>query len=305
MTYLDKKFFGGGGDLPTDFCEKLLVENYHNKVSEALQNLGWEGQLISSVGLALSPDGSLVQSSRFLMRGGLLNEPIPIKVSAIWDGGAKDAFLNITLPDSSEFQFSGGELCSDFLPMSKVKFVITREGRPVLLTEWDTQKVGKFCLRLIVHLDKSSNDRSGPHFRVTVLLFPHSVEELAEMSEATQSVSWPGLRILEGRSELFPRPPPDFWGCPILPLLNTQSQAEDCCNIPTGDHLRFAIAELMRSAALPTVCKSRASLKKQTADMLGDPSSLDPREPAVTWPPTSRPAASTGKNTIKRRMYNT
>ena len=298
MPNLHQKWFQGDSELPTDISDKLSVADFHERTSRALTALGWEGQLISAVGLSLSSDGSLVQNARFIVRGALCESPIPVNASTIWEGARKDATVHISIPDCSEFQFTGGELCSDFLDHSAVRFTVTREGAPVLPTEWDRMKIGQFSLRLIAHLDKASNTKQGPHFRLSVILYPYSLEELSEMSNATQSVSWPGFRILEGKSELFPRAPTNFWGCPLLPLLNTQNRAANSVRIPPAKHLRFAIAELLRSAALPTVCRTRTGLKRQTDIMLEDPESFEPRTPTITWPQATKPTVTQGKVTI-------
>jgi hypothetical protein len=52
MTVLDGKFFPGNGDIPPDIAEKLIVRNGSDR--EVLTRLGWEGQLVSYIGLALS-----------------------------------------------------------------------------------------------------------------------------------------------------------------------------------------------------------------------------------------------------------
>ena len=298
MPVLDPKFFTGAQELPPDLAEKLLAKDLHADVGAVLTKIGWEGQLISAFGLNLSPDGTLVQSANFLLRGALATTPITVKANTVWDKVAKGVSINIALPDSSAFSFSGGELVSDYLSHEKVKYTVTKDGNTIPLAEWSTNNVGNFALRIIAYLDKSSNTRSGPHFRVTVLLYPLSVEELEELSEATQSVSWPGVKILEGRAELFPRAPVDFWGCPVLPILNREHRSENCTTIPPSCNLRHAISELARSAALPNACKTRVGLKKQMDEMMRDPANLEPRLPTVMWPAAPRPQTEQGKHTI-------
>jgi len=303
MVSLDTKFFQGDGDLPLDIRDRVTISDFHESTATALRSAGWEGQLISTVGLGISADGQLVQNATFIMQGALHNAAIPLKASGIWEGASKDVTMHITLPDCSAFQFTGGELCSDFLPQALVKTAFTREGgQPVLPTEWEAYKLGSYSLRLIAHLDKSSNGRAGPHFRVSVLLFPLSVDELLELSEAVQSPAWPGIRILEGKSELFPRAPPGIWGCPLFPLINTSNRAEGCDVLPSGPRLRYAIAELLKSAVLPTACKG-AGLRKQMEGMAADPEAYEARQPAVTWPTAPRPADNTGSQHTYRIAY--
>ena len=305
MTALDKKYFQGEKDLPQDVVTKLLVEDFHNQADKALKDLGWEGQLVSSVGLTLNADGSLVHSAQFQLRGRLHQDAIPVTASTVWEGAPKGAVVHITLPDCSNFKFTGGELVSDYLHQAAVKFAVTKDGNPLLPTDWEANKIGLFSLRLIAHLDKASNTKTGPHFRVSVLLYPLSVEELADLCDATQSVAWPGLRILEAKSEIFPRAPAGLWGCPLLPLMNTHLRAEGVTTTPSGACLRHAIAELLRSAALPTACRSWTSLAKQMAEIQDDPASCEPRTPAVIWPPASRPETNGGKTTPPPFVYST
>ena len=303
MPDLDPKWFSGEAELPPDISEKLTIQDYHGLADRALTALGWEGQLIAVAGLTISQDGSLVQNARFLARGMLSTSPVQVKAANLWEGVAENIMLQVTIPDCTNFLFSGGELCSDYLPQAAVKYVITRDGQPVLPTEWEQLNIGEFSLRLIAHLGKSSNGRGGPHFRMSVLMFPYSVDKLTDLSDATQSVSWPGLLIIEGKSELFPRPPVGFWGCPLFPLLNVQDRAANCTTLPTAAHLRHAISELMGAAALPTACKSRAGLKKHMDAMVEDPEASEPAPPTVTWPPAPRPARPQGNVSYEYAQY--
>ena len=299
MPDLDPKWFAGSAELPPDISTKLTIEDYHGLADRALTAMGWEGQLICAAGLSISQDGQLVQNGRFLARGALSTTPVPVKAAHLWEGVADNVMVHVTVPDCTNFPFSSGELCSDYLPQAAVKFVITRDGQPVLPTEWEQLKIGDFSLRLIAHLGKTSNGRTGPHFKLSVLMFPYSVDQLADLSDATQSVSWPGISILEGKSEFFPRAPLNFWGCPLFPLLNVQDRAANCADLPTSAHLRHAIGELMGSAARPTACKSRAGLKRKMDEMTADPEASDPVAPTVTWPPAPRPAISQGNLSVR------
>ena len=295
MPVLDGKYFGGGGDLPQDLVNKLSAADLQQAACATLTALGWEGQMISAVGLIISPDGELVHSAQFAMKGPLATGAIPVKISNVWEKAAKDMLMHITLPDSGMFQFTGGELNSEYLDQSAAKVSFTKEDRTLAQAEWGQNGIGEFSLRLVVHLDKGSNSRAGPHFRCSVMLYPMLVSELRDLSDATQSVAWPGIRILEGKSEFFPRPPASFWGCPLLPLLVTHLRARTCNAVPKGEKLRHAIAQLMASAALPNVCTTRAGVKRRMAEAQAAPDELEPLEPIVTWPPAPEPEAEEGK----------
>ena len=82
----------------------------------------------------------------------------------------------------------------------------------------------------------------------------------------------------------------------MLPLLNTEGRAENSDHVPTGDHLRFAIATIMRTAARPTGCVSLGGLTKYITRMQKD---IDSREPTITWPVAAQPGREIGRNYIK------
>ena len=121
MPVLDGKYFGGSGDLPQDIVNKLTTTDLQAGAIAAFTALGWEGEVISAVGLILSQDGELVHNSQFLMRGALAPGAIPVRICQIWEKAAKDVVMQVTLPDSDAFKFTGGELCSELFDQNAVK----------------------------------------------------------------------------------------------------------------------------------------------------------------------------------------
>jgi len=296
MPILDPKYFGGGGDLPPDLAARLLATGVNDELATPLTTHGWQGQgeLVAGVCLSVSPDGEDVQAARFFIRGDLCPEPVAIKANLLWRAAA-DINLSITLPPAQAFDFSGGSLCSEYLEQERVTaFNYAKSGQPIMPGDWRTHKLGNFCLRLVAHLDKSANTRAGPSVKFTVLIFPDSGAATLGSDEGAQSVSWPGFRLLEGRAELYPRPPRNLWGAPLLPLIATHLRAADCNTLPSGDKMRFAVAELMRTAALPTVCVTKAARAKTVRTMQRAPENLDPRAPTIIWPAAPRPPADEG-----------
>ena len=85
---------------------------------------------------------------------------------------------------------------------------------------------------------------------------------------------------------------------PATPALEHATQSTQQLSDPQAKHLQFAIAELLHSAALPTVCRTRVGLRWQTYIMLEDPENFDPRTPTITWPQAPKPATTQGKVTI-------
>jgi hypothetical protein len=76
-----------------------------------------------------------------------------------------------------------------------------------------------------------------------------------QLSDATQSPAWPGIRVLENTCDLFLKV--KEWGEPVCPLFLRGSDYADAPNIPPQDELRFHVATLMWSAKRPPSARSR------------------------------------------------
>ena len=293
MPNLDKKWFREKGDIPSDIADKLFTPSFGPAMSPTLVNLGWQGNHIATVGLYLSPDNRHVHRARFLLMGPLTRETIHIQATKLFPATDPEITLTITLPDSTNFLFSGGTLCSDFMPWSAYKLHYSKGDTIIFPTDWQANHLGETCIRAICHLDKSSNGNLGPRLKTTTLLFPKSVEEMSQLSDGTQSAAWPGLRILQTIGEFFPKT--GAWKDPFLPLLLQGSSRTDAPNLPTGDEIRFYISAVMRSAKLPTACTTATGLGRQWARALNEVEILE-KDPTITWPSLPRPAAPAGRN---------
>lgn len=295
MPILDSRFFAGTEAIPDQLVKRLLTPSLGDRVTDCLTGLGWEGQIIAAVGLTLSVDGQRVENAEFFMRGELLHAPVQISANKLFEGAEKEVMLSITIPEAQLFNFKNGTLCSEFLPGDAVNVQVSRHEEQIAVADWAAYNVHQFCLRLICYLDKSSNAKRGrgPHIKFTILLFPQSVDELAERSGATQAANWPGIKIAEGNCGFFPEASAGAFGMPLLPILCTRQRAENSVSVPSLPQLRFAIAETMRTAALPVVCATRAALvKKAQETVIHLPRA---RTPTITWPTEIRPQSEKGK----------
>jgi hypothetical protein len=144
----------------------------------------------------------------------------------------------------------------------EVKLSAVRNGAPVPAADWQKFGMKPFSVRLIAYLDKTSN-KSEPRIKFTLLFFPAIKEQMEERSDAVRGPAWPGIKILEGNAELFPRAPARGWGCPIYPLLCTGASFQTTPNLPTGAELRYAISKIMASARLPIPCANSNTMKKK------------------------------------------
>ena len=177
-----------------------------------------------------------------------------------------------------------------------MRYQIVKEGR--ILTEEDKKGSGirEFSLRAITHLGRTSNSSSGPIIKYTILVHHLGADNITNLTEATQSPSWPGIKLLEGQCQIFPAAKPGTWGAPILPLLDISDRAATVETIPAGDRLRFAIANMMRTAARPTGCVSIGGLMKYVTRMSKNLEAAEPIEPTITWPVAAQPGEEVRTN---------
>ena len=298
MPDLHERYFEGNSEIKTERVKELLTKGNKEAIVETLTRSGWEGQPIATVTLRVSVDGERVEDGQFDIRGNLCKEKVKVQAAKIWEKAEEDVTLEVEMPPGEMFTFEGGHLYSEYLDQERVKYRILKDGKILSENEKKENGVGDFCLRAVTHLTKTSNGASGPNMKITVLIHHLGTEGIMNLTEATQSPSWPGIKLLEGQCQLFPPAAAKSWRAPFLPLLNIENRAENSSRVPDGAQLRFAMAGIMRTAARPTGCVSIGGLKKYVSRMLRDVEAAAPSEPTITWPVATQPGGEEGKNTI-------
>jgi hypothetical protein len=207
------------------------------------------------VGLVASGDGRRVTGARFGMQGKLAATTVELQAAKLWEKVARDVTVAVELPDATAFRFASGTLYSDYLAQEDFKVKFKKSGVDVAAGQESQLGIGQLCLRLYAYLDKSSNvwGGLGPHLKVMVLVYLLSVEQLEELSVFTQEPGWPGVKLVEGKAELFPKAQAGTWGAPMFPLIVAMQRASTTEEVPSGAKLRFAMVALMRTATLTTV----------------------------------------------------
>ena len=304
MPTLNKTRFKGGGDLPTERITTLCTRSDSDSVKTTLTKLGWEGNIIAGVTLRVSTDGSKVDNGQFFLAGNLVSQNIVIQTAKLWAKANKEVTLSLKIPNGDKFNFMSGTLASEYKDQGDLEFSYSSSAGALEPDKWEENGLCRFSIRVICHLGKSSNTPTGPHIKYTVLAFPHDADQLTRLSDRTQSSSWPGIKILEGQCGFFPIAPDGYWGTPFLPLLNTENRSNNSSSWPSGDNLRYAIAGIMRTAALPTACTSFAGLSSQAKKILKNRTAADPKEPTVTWPEQALPATTQGKQSLILNLTN-
>ena len=305
MPDLKQQFFQGGGDLPVQWRSKLATPSYGAGLRDTLMTLGWDGSPCATICLVLSADGLRVANGCFGLWGNLSEDTIEVPASKLWAGTTRGVSMQIRGLTGQSFTFTGGLLYSEYLDQDKIELSFSKAGLPILPQDWAANNLGAVSLRAVAHLDKSSNKNNKARIKYTILAVPMLADELIELSDLTQHISWPGIKILEGYADFFPTSDEYNWGAPFMPLLCSRERPGDSMNCPPGDHLRFALAEIMRTAALPTACVTRGALNEKGQELLDAEGEPETRGPSITWPPVERPAPDRGKITqvIQTEQY--
>ena len=294
MVSLDDRFFRGESDLSADTVNKLATVDTEKGVTEVLTRWGWEGQLIAGVVLAVSTDGSTAQDGRFFVKGKLTEEPVTLQAGKLWPKADAEVMVTMMLPKGDNFKFEEGRVFSEYLELDRSQFVYRKAGQTIEPGDWKKAHVGDLTLRLFTQLDKSANGKEGPTLRYTLLSFSQSKEELVDCQQASNP-RWPGIKIAEGRLNLFPKAREGTWGAPIFPILDLAMRADNSSQVPGGQELRYALSTIMRTACTPIACNSHAGVKKMQKALLENNREGDHREPSIVWPAAARPEPATGK----------
>jgi hypothetical protein len=215
MAQLDGKWFTGCDDLPKLIAENLEVASLGQPVNAVLGRNGWDGKTVAGVGLELSAENKSIRSGQFFIRGPLSVDDGTYQASRLWDQAAKDIMVKMKFPHGGKFDFAEGSLASDYLEGEVIKLSVERNGQSVPPADWPKLGIKPFTVRLVAYLDKMCN-KSDPKIKFTLLFFP---DKKKHMEDAVRGPAWPGIKILEGNAELFPRAPTGGWGCPIYPVL--------------------------------------------------------------------------------------
>jgi len=298
MPFLDKKWFRNEGNLSSQLTKSLIAPDMGRQINSVLGKFGWQGEQAAGVAVELSADNRRVNRAQFFLRGMLSREVGTLAASKIWEKADKAVIMAINFPSGDVFPFTSGTLASEYVPSEEVKVACSKNGAPLLPTDYGAHGIGDFCLRAVAYLDKGSNTAAGPKVKFTILCFPETEEEMRARSEMTEDVGWPGIKILEGQATLAPQPPAEGWGCPVLPVIVPGADIEAAPNTPSGDELRFAISRVMATARLPTPCTSAGSMAKKWDKIQQDPLSCGERMPSIVWPAARQPPPPQNGKTI-------
>ena len=249
-------------------------------VNDKLVDYGWGGRAAGCIVLYLSPDNERIAAGNLVLRGSEDTE-FKLPASKFWADADLNVTVTIRLPSLDSFLFTDGGLTSDFLPDEETVhyFHVQQEGgapKPILSNNLGQFGIGRFCLRLVCQIAKSSSVKNGVRLKFVVMLYPAALAALRQMSALVSRAEWPGLKLGEGELPLLPTPSAP-WKCPILPLLRPAVSFEVMPTAPSSSTLRTAIAGIMGKCGVPESARSPTSLAAKWEKLLKTPGTSAPR----------------------------
>jgi len=296
MPDLKAQFFSGPTHILPQRRQQMATNTFGAGMFDTIVGDGWDGQQpIATITLNSTADGSRINGSFFGLWGDLSGNSVEVPACKLWEGVTKGTVLSIRNIKGHAFTFPGGQLHSNFMDQSCFEVAYSRGGQPILPQDWPAENIDQLALRAICYLDKLSNRRQEPKIKFTILALPMTADALAQLSSHTQHVSWPGIKVLEGVADFFPAAPNGEWAAPVYPYLCTKDRAATAQDRePPADHILYAMAELMRTAAVPTSCTTRDVMTAKGQAFLDGTAEPETRGPTITWPPVERPAMDRG-----------
>jgi len=294
MPDLRGQFFAGQPVLSADDIARLTITSPIQGILDKLASNNWDGSPVATVTINTSVDGTRPADGRFALWGNLANGDIGIPAVKLWEGVAKGTTLHIGNIVGQQFTFPSGQLNSEYASQLPFEVSYSRAGTIINQQDWAAEGIGELSLRSICHLDKLSNRSPPPKVKFTILANPLTPLELAELADRTQHVSWPGIKILEGSAAFWPVPDAS-WAAPFYPFIGIRERRPGVTAVPPANHLLFALAEIMRTAALPTACTTLDALNTRGQQMLDAEDDPETRGPTITWPPVERPPPDLGR----------
>jgi hypothetical protein len=158
--------FSGGENISKSDKKKLFVNNFSDNVETVLGDFAWDGKTTEIIGLTLSNDNKRVESGRFYTRGVLQERSIKVAASEIWENAHESVTLTSKLPRAEVFKFTDGGLYSQYFDEEAVTYymhstVKDRAPIPIPAQEKEERQIGKFSLRQVCYVSKSSTARGG------------------------------------------------------------------------------------------------------------------------------------------------
>jgi len=185
MKPLPKTLFSGSENIGEQDREKIFVNNFSDSVEKVLGDFFWDGKAAGAIGLTLSNDNKRVESGRFITTGTLVEKSLKVAANEIWEDADESVILTIKLPRADIFKFTDGGLYSQYVDEESVTYYMhsIAEGKPptpIPVQEKEEWQIGKFCLRQVCYVSKSSTARGGVFLTYVVLIFPTSKDHRFE-----------------------------------------------------------------------------------------------------------------------------
>lgn len=207
MPELDKNLFVGKEQISATEWETLTsTDAGQQAIGEFLESFGWDQKAAGSVVLQLEADNRSVAAASLRLAGRWTDGPVKLQAKKLFPTMPENIILSIDLDDLSIFRFSPNEMWSDYVCGDNIKHeYVLHSGETAAVLEEDERQdydIGRFCIRAVTSVAKDSGVKWG--LSTSILIFPASGDEMAEVSTAYIDPGWPGVKLADGQMPILP-----------------------------------------------------------------------------------------------------
>ena len=246
--------FHGSNPIPSEVYSAIFCNGIGPASTQTLNAFGWTGKIIGGITFWLGPNNLSIERGSFFLKGSLLEAPYVVPAKKLWPDAADTISLSLPLTSVDFFTFPDS-LTSNYVEDVSIPhsflFNDANSNLSPSVSDLDNAGIGNFCLRAIAY------PSTHIYVKVFILLFPCSLEDLS--SHALYSnPKWPGLLIFSGEIPLFPPASSKRlkYGCPLLPLLISNSPSSATTRGPPASEITAKIASILRTGILPETAKT-------------------------------------------------
>ncbi len=311
MPSITMALFAAESAVDTSDWKKLSVPGLGpRQVGEFLEGFGWDGSAAASVGLKMAADNLSVAAARLSVVGTWSTAPTLLQAQKLWSRAPANIWLEVDLRDMGAFRFGDGEMVSKYIPDIAIKHKFIIQGEDDQKKELSDEEVSAagitpFTVRAACGLSSACSAKNGIWLNCIVLVYPATEEELKELSAASKSPAWPGMKLAEGDIPMLPqagRGKPALngkeWGCPVTPAVVPGAPWDATGKDFQQGAATAAIGCLLNQGLFPSCPASADSLRQKWEAAQRAPDKLGGKKPETTWPahmPSTAPAKR-GKN---------
>ena len=252
---IEDEGFTKKAELSNDVIKKLIVPSYNEAAKTIIKN--WKNGPILMVGAKLALDNKTLENIEPVLLGTLFRKTARKWVTTKFWNFKESCQLKLQPIDLSLFRFGEG-LRSNLVDSKELAYsFVDSDGKEIPATTLADQGFNGFSIRL--YLAPSSAYAT----KLKLVMYPASKDTLDNDHQYSQDGRFPGLLITSTEIDMgiaYSQVTDKSFGTTICPVLISQQQYDDTCEVPTAEHVVACISKLLRTAMTPETAPDHKAL---------------------------------------------